>query len=82
VSKISTGDHLCKAYCFGDSGFLELLKLIKWIILNGKPKYWLNFTSNGLIACFEKAGFEIIRKEVVWEKPVVLFLRFRKVTAY
>jgi len=75
------GEFICITYCFGDSGFLEQLKLIKWIILYGKPKYWLNFTSNGLIACFEKAGFEIIRKEVVWKKPVALFLRCRKVMA-
>ncbi len=72
------GEFISITYCFGDSGFLEQLKLIKWIILYGKPKYWLNFTTNGLTACFEKAGFEIIERETMWEKPDVLFLRCRK----
>ncbi len=76
------GEFISITYCFGDSGFLEQLKLMKWIILYGKPKYWLNFTTNGLAACFEKAGFEIIEKEVVWEKPTVLFLRCRKVVEH
>lgn len=73
------GEFISITYCFGDSGFLEQLKLIKWIILCGKPKYWHNFTSNELIAYFKRAGFEIIEKEAIWEKPVVLFLRCRKV---
>lgn len=75
------GEFTSITYCFGDSGLLERLKLIKWIILCGKPKYWHNFTSNKLIAYFKKAGFEIIEKEVIWEKPVVLFLRCSKIAS-
>lgn len=73
------GEFISITYCFGDSDFLDRLKLIKWIILYGKPKYWHSFTINELVTNFKSAGFQIIEKEVIWEKPVVLFLRCRKV---
>jgi len=72
------GDFISITYCFDDSSFLEQLKLIKWILLYGKPKYWFNFKSNDLIDDFKKGGFEVIEKEFIWEKPVVLFLRCKK----
>ncbi len=72
------GEFISITYCYGDSGFLEKAKLIKWVILYGLPKYWLNFTRDELIGYFEKTGFKIMEKEDIWKKPVVLFLRCGK----
>ena len=72
------GEFLSITYCYGDSGFVEKLKLIKWTIKYGIPKYWSNFKQKDIAAHFINAGFEIIEEGVVWEKPVVLFLRCRK----
>jgi ubiquinone/menaquinone biosynthesis C-methylase UbiE len=72
------GDFISITYCFGDSSFWELLKLIKWVILYGKPRYWINFTRNDLIANFKRADFEILEDEDIWKTPVVLFLRCKK----
>ncbi|WP_292484949.1 class I SAM-dependent methyltransferase [Methanohalobium sp.] len=71
-------EYLSITYCFGNSNLFEQAKLIKWVILYGKPKYWNNFKSDELINLFQEAGFEIIEKEWVWDKPAVLFLRSRK----
>lgn len=71
-------EYLSITYCFGDSSLFEQVKLIKWVILYGKPKYWHNFKSDELVNLFQEAGFEIIEKDWVWEKPAVLFLRSRK----
>ncbi|UCG70662.1 MAG: class I SAM-dependent methyltransferase [Thermoplasmata archaeon] len=71
-------EFLSITYCFGDSGFVENLKLIKWILIYGKPKYWHNFTIDNLTDYYKRIGFTIIEKEIIWKKPVVLFLRCRK----
>lgn len=75
------GEFLSITYCYGDSGFFEKLKLIKWTIKYGIPKYWSNFKQKDIAAHFMNAGFEIIEEGVVWEKPVVLFLRCRKIVS-
>ena len=72
------GEFLSITYCYGDTGFLERAKLLKWIILYGLPSYWNNFKAKDLISLFSKAGFEVVEKEFVWESPKVLFLRCRK----
>jgi ubiquinone/menaquinone biosynthesis C-methylase UbiE len=72
------GEFLSITYCFDDSSFWDRLKLIKWVMLYGKPRYWINFTREELIAHFKRADFELIEDEDVWLKPVVLFLRSRK----
>ena len=76
---VTGGEFISITYCYGDSGFFEQLKLIKWILLYGIPEFWLNFKTENLIQLFKNAGFEIIEKEIIWEKPVVLFLRCMKV---
>lgn len=70
--------YLSITYCYGDSSVLDKVKLIKWVILHGKPKHWHNFKSGELINLFQESGFEIIEREWIWKKPAVLFLRFRK----
>ncbi len=74
------GEFISITYCYGDSSFLEKLKLIKWVILYGFPKYWNNFSRNELTGYFERVNFKVIEKEDVWKKPIVLFLRCGKVT--
>jgi len=72
------GEFISVTYCFGDSGLIEQIKLIKWVILFGKPRYWQNFRSSNLISHFEDAGLEILENEIIWVRPYVLFLRCRK----
>lgn len=76
----TNGEFLSITYCYGDSGFLETIKLLKWVLLYGKPKYWHNFKSEELTAIFKNAGFQVIEKKIIWKKPKVLFLRCRKTT--
>lgn len=72
------GEFLSFTYCFGDSGLWERLKLIKWVVLYGMPKYWENFTRVALTGLFEKVGMTVLESEDVWQKPVILFLRCQK----
>ena len=76
------GEFISITYCFESSGILEQLKLIKWVILYGKPKYWHNFKRDDLIVHVKEANFQIIEKKDVWQKPVVLFLRCKKPFGY
>lgn len=73
------GELISITYCYGDSELTEQLKLMKWVLLYGMPKYWKNFKRDELINLFEKTNFEIIEKKDVWKKPVALFLRCRKI---
>jgi len=73
------GDLLSVTYCYGDSSILERIKLIKHALLYGLPRYWINFEAEDLIELFHKEGFEEIESERIWKKPVVLFVRARKI---
>jgi ubiquinone/menaquinone biosynthesis C-methylase UbiE len=72
------GEFVSITYLYGESGLMEYFKLSKWLIKYGKPKYWHNFKEKELTGIFKESGFEIIEKEMIWKKPKVLFLRFRK----
>lgn len=72
------GDFITITYCYGDSGFLERMKLVQWVILYGLPRYWHNFRCGDLIRLFEKAGLEIMEEDIVWRKPPVCLVRARK----
>lgn len=72
------GEFLSFTYCFGDSSLWEQLKLAKWVILYGTPRYWTNFTRKDLANKFKNVGFMILESEDVWQKPVILFLRCKK----
>jgi ubiquinone/menaquinone biosynthesis C-methylase UbiE len=72
------GEFASITYLFGESSLIEYFKLTRWVIKYGKPKYWHNFKQSELIDIFRDAGFEIIHEEIIWKKPVVLFLRCGK----
>ena len=72
------GEFISVTYAFGDSGPLEYLKLARWVIRFGRPKYWSNFKTKDLQGLFEEAGLEIIGSKRVWDRPVVEMVRARK----
>jgi ubiquinone/menaquinone biosynthesis C-methylase UbiE len=72
------GEFLSITYCFGDSGFYQKLKLTKWIILYGLPKYWHNFKCKDISRLFKRLDFEIIDEQRIWKRPVVVYLRCQK----
>jgi ubiquinone/menaquinone biosynthesis C-methylase UbiE len=72
------GEFISITYCYGDSGIIDLIKLLKFALKRGKPKYWKNLKRSQLIDYFEEDHFEILEQEDVWEHPVVLYLRCKK----
>jgi ubiquinone/menaquinone biosynthesis C-methylase UbiE len=73
------GEFISITYCFKDSSLTERIRLIKWVLLYGIPIYWTNFSREGLEAKFKSAGLKIIESSDIWEKPVVLLLRCKKI---
>lgn len=72
------GEFISVTYAYGDSGPIEYLKLSRWVIKYGKPKYWSNFKTKDLRGLFEEAGLEIVESKRIWDKPVVEMVRARK----
>ncbi len=72
------GEFISVTYAFGDSGPIEYLKLTRWVIKYGKPKYWSNFKTKDLRGIFEEAGLEVVGSKRIWDKPVVEMVRARK----
>ncbi len=72
------GEFISVTYAFGDSGPIEYLKLSRWIIKYGKPKYWSNFKTKDLRGLFEEAGLQVVGSKRVWDRPVVEMVRARK----
>jgi ubiquinone/menaquinone biosynthesis C-methylase UbiE len=72
------GEYISITYCFGDSKLTEYLKLARWVLKYGLPKYWTNFDCIDIEDLFRQAGFDILESEEIWKNPVALFLRCRK----
>ena len=72
------GEFITITYCYADAGFGEKVKLIKWVLLYGLPKYWHNFRCRDISDLFKQADLEILEEELVWRKPAVHFIRARK----
>ncbi len=72
------GEFISVTYAFGDSGPIEYLKLSRWIIKFGRPKYWSNFKTKDLRGLFEEAGLQVVGSKRVWDKPVVEMVRARR----
>ena len=72
------GEFTSITYCYGDTSLLEKLKLVRWVLRYGKPRYWSNFTSDTIEGYFLKAGFLTYENILIWKNPAVLFLRSRK----
>jgi ubiquinone/menaquinone biosynthesis C-methylase UbiE len=72
------GEFISITYCYGDSDIVELLKLVKFAMKRGKPRYWKNFSRKKLVNYFDNGAFKIIEREDILKKPVVLFLRCKK----
>ena len=69
------GEFVSVTYMFGDSGPWETIKLTRWVIRLGMPRYWSNLKADRLKAMFEGQGYRIQEEEWVWQGPKVLFLR-------
>lgn len=75
----ANGEFLSITYCYGESGLLEQLKLFKWVLKYGLPGYWSNFKCSALKKYFNNAGLGLIECDNVWSKPVIMFLRYKKI---
>jgi ubiquinone/menaquinone biosynthesis C-methylase UbiE len=72
------GEFISITYCYGSSSFIEILKLLKWVIIYGQPGYWKNFKCEKIAEFFKQAGMDIIESKRIWHRPAVLFLKCEK----
>ena len=73
------GEFLSITYCFGTSGLFETLKLARWVLRFGFPRYWTNFKCTRVRQLFVDAGFEVLDCTGIWKAPAVVFIHARKV---
>jgi ubiquinone/menaquinone biosynthesis C-methylase UbiE len=74
------GEAICITYCFGTSGAWEIIKLARWVVRYGLPKYWRNFKCEQVRELFAQAGYDVIGTERVWERPAAVLVHARKPT--
>jgi ubiquinone/menaquinone biosynthesis C-methylase UbiE len=72
------GEFISNTYCFGDSGIIEYLKLTKWVLLYGKPRFWIDFDCVDIEGLFTTNGLNTVESVEIWKSPIVLFLRSKK----
>jgi ubiquinone/menaquinone biosynthesis C-methylase UbiE len=73
------GEFVSITYCYVTSGALEVLKLARWVLRYGLPRYWSNFRCTQVRGLFEAAGLAVEECGSVWERPAVVLVRALKV---
>jgi len=75
------GELLLITYCYGDSSLSDSDSLINWAIKYGARPVWQSFKLTQLVEMLQTNGFEVVKADIIWEEPVVAFLRGRSVTS-